>query len=148
MTSAAISGVVTIHLRFVLAVAVITATCIGQVATNPKIQPRATTGTRLVTLGTAGGPLPTQNRTQSSNLLTVNGTHYVIDAGDNVTRRIVQAGADFRQIGKIFITHCHSDHTMGLATLLVSEWEFQRQEPIDIYGPPGVEALVKGAIQA
>src|SRR5262249_28481878 len=59
----------------------------------------------------------------------------------------VQAGADFRQIGKVFITHCHSDHTMGLATLLVSQWEFQRQEPVDIYGPPGVEALVKGATQ-
>jgi ribonuclease BN (tRNA processing enzyme) len=139
------SGAVAIH-RFALAVALMTATCIGQVATNPKIQPRAS-GTRLVTLGTAGGPLPTKDRAQSSNLLTVNGTHYVIDAGDNVTRRIVQAGADFRHIGKVFITHAHSDHTMGLATLLVSEWEFRRREPIDVYGPPGVEALVNGAIQ-
>jgi ribonuclease BN (tRNA processing enzyme) len=104
-------------------------------------------GTRLVTLGTAGGPLPIKDRTQAANLLSVNGTHYVIDAGDNVTRRLVQAGADFRQIGKIFITHCHSDHTLGLATLLASQWEFQRQAPVDIYGPPGVEALVSGATQ-
>lgn len=102
-------------------------------------------GTKLITLGTAGGPLPRKDRTQSSNLLVVNGTLYLIDAGDNVTRRIVQAGHDFRKVGKIFITHPHSDHTAGLATLMVSEWEYQRAEPVDIYGG-GVEALVKGAI--
>ena len=43
------------------------------------------------------------------------------------------------------ITHAHSDHTAGLATLLVSEWEYQRRDPIEIYGS-GVEALVNGAI--
>ena len=80
------------------------------------------TGTLIITLGTRGGPLPTKDRAQSSNLLVVNGTLYLIDAGDGVTRRIVQAGYNFRQVGKVFITHPHSDHTAGLATLLVSEW--------------------------
>ncbi|HEU5272130.1 MAG TPA: MBL fold metallo-hydrolase [Xanthobacteraceae bacterium] len=102
-------------------------------------------GARLITLGTRGGPLPTKDRAQSSNLLVVNGTLYLIDAGDGVTRRIVQSGHDFRKVGKIFITHPHSDHTAGLATLLVSQWEYQRAEPTDIYGG-GVEALVKGAL--
>jgi ribonuclease BN (tRNA processing enzyme) len=105
----------------------------------------APVSTRLITLGTRGGPLPTADRAQSSNLLVVNGTLYLIDAGDGATRRIVQAGFDFRQVGRIFITHAHSDHTAGLATLLVSEWEYQRREPIDIYGG-GVERLVNGAI--
>ena len=114
-------------------------TAVGQAAqTSP-------TGTRVITLGTRGGPLPTKDRAQSSNLLVVNGTLYVIDAGDGLTRRIVQAGYDFRQVGKVFITHNHSDHTAGLATLMVSQWEFQRREPLDIYGG-GVEALVNGAI--
>src|SRR6266851_8719992 len=103
------------------------------------------TGTLIITLGTRGGPLPTKDRAQSSNLLVVNGTLYLIDAGDGVTRRIVQAGHDFRKVGKIFITHPHSDHTAGLAALLVSAWEYQRREPTDVYGA-GVEALVKGAI--
>jgi ribonuclease BN (tRNA processing enzyme) len=102
-------------------------------------------GTKLITLGTRGGPLPTKDRAQSSNLLVVNGTLYLIDAGDGVTRRIVQSGNDFRKVGKIFITHLHSDHTAGLATLLVSQWEFQRAEPTDIYGG-GIEGLVKGAL--
>src|SRR5205807_1027053 len=102
-------------------------------------------GAKLITLGTRGGPLPTKDRAQSSNLLVVNGSLYLIDAGDGVTQRIVQSGNDFRKVGKIFITHPHSDHTAGLATLLVSEWEYARAEPIDVYGG-GVEALMKGAI--
>lgn len=106
---------------------VIFAVCIGlAAAANPvfsqttgevKMQaPTATT--RLVTLGTAAGPLPRKDRPQSANLLIVNGVLYLVDAGENVTRRIVQADYDFRKVGKIFITHGHSDHTMGLATLL------------------------------
>src|SRR5262249_20237477 len=102
-------------------------------------------GTQLITLGTAGGPLPRADRAQSSNLLVVNGALYLIDAGGGVTSRVVQSGRDFRKIGKIFITHPHSDHTAGLATLMVSQWEYQRAEPTDIYGG-GVEALVEGAL--
>ena len=60
------------------------------------------TGAQLVTLGTAGGPLPRANRAQSSNLLVVNGALYLIDAGGSVTSRIVQSGHDFRKVGKIF----------------------------------------------
>src|SRR5262249_22698074 len=103
------------------------------------------TGAQLITLGTAGGPLPRADRTQSSNLLVVNGALYMIDAGCSMTSRVVQSGHDFGKIGKIFITHPHSDHTAGLATLMVSQWEYQRAEPTDIYGG-GVEALVKGVL--
>jgi hypothetical protein len=57
--------------------------------------------TKLITLGTQGGPLPSKARKQSSNLLVVNGALYLIDAGDNVTRRMVQSGHDFRKVSKI-----------------------------------------------
>ena len=57
-------------------------------------------GTVLITLGTRGGPLPTPGRTQSSNLLVVNGTPYLIDAGDGATRRIVRAGYEDCDPGK------------------------------------------------
>lgn len=107
--------------------------------------PQSSVG-EVITLGTAGGPLPRADRTQSSNLLVINGSSYLVDAGDNVTRRIVQAHVDFRTVGKVFITHPHSDHVLGLPTLLVSEWEFQRRDPIEIVGPPGVEATVRGLV--
>ncbi|CAJ0698005.1 MBL fold metallo-hydrolase [Ralstonia holmesii] len=105
------------------------------------------TGTHLITLGTRGGPIPAKDRAQSSNLLIVNGTYYLVDAGDGVLRRVTQAGANFRQIGKVFITHGHDDHTAGLGALMSVAWDFQRHDPIDVYGPPGTTALVKGAIQ-
>lgn len=108
-------------------------------------QKASPTGTVVITLGTAGGPLPRAQRAQACNLLVVNGTPYLIDAGDGAVRRIVRAGYDFRQVGKIFITHAHSDHTNGLATLLNAQWEYAKREPTEVYGG-GVEALVKGAI--
>jgi ribonuclease BN (tRNA processing enzyme) len=108
-------------------------------------QTSSAAGTRVITLGTAGGPLPRKDRAQPSNLLSVGGTLYLIDAGDGVTRRIVQTGYDFQQIDKIFITHCHSDHVAGLPGLLVARWEFQPRDAVDVYGS-GVEELVRGAI--
>ena len=102
---------------------------------------------RLITLGTAAGPSLRPDRAQSSNLLTVNGTHYVVDAGDGVARRIAQAGVDVREIGTIFITHHHDDHTAGLGTLMSLAWDRQRTKPIHVYGPPRTEELVKAAVQ-
>jgi ribonuclease BN (tRNA processing enzyme) len=101
----------------------------------------------LITLGTAAGPSLRQDRAQSSNLLTVNGAHYVVDAGDGVARRLAEAGIDVREIGTIFVTHHHDDHTAGLGTLMSLAWDRQRTKPIHVYGPPRTEELVKAAVQ-
>jgi ribonuclease BN (tRNA processing enzyme) len=109
--------------------------------------PQAKTGSRLITLGTAAGPPPRAHQAQPSNLLTVNGAHYVIDAGDGAARRIAKAGIVVREIGTIFITHHHDDHTAGLGTLMSVAWDNQRTSPINVYGPPPTEALVQAAVQ-
>jgi ribonuclease BN (tRNA processing enzyme) len=101
----------------------------------------------LVTLGTAAGPSLRPDRAQSSNLLTVNGVHYVVDAGDGVARRLAEAGIDVRELGPIFITHHHDDHTAGLGTLMSLAWDRQRTKPIEVYGPPRTEDLVRAAVQ-
>ena len=111
------------------------------------ISPPSKSGTRLFTLGTVAGPIPRANRAQSSNLLIVNGTHYVVDAGDGVTRRIAQAGFNVRDVGTIFITHHHDDHTAGLGTLMSVAWGSQRTRPINVYGPPRTTELVQAAVQ-
>jgi ribonuclease BN (tRNA processing enzyme) len=105
------------------------------------------TGTRLITLGTSGGPNPRAQRAQSSNLLIVNGALYVIDAGDGVSRRLAKAGIDIREVGTIFITHHHDDHTAGLGTLMSHAWDQSRTKPINVYGPPRTAELVKAAVQ-
>ena len=104
-------------------------------------------GTRLITLGTSAGPPPRAHRAQSSNLLTVNGTHYIVDAGDGVARRLAKAGINVREIGTIFITHHHDDHTAGLGTLLSVAWDQNRTKPIHVYGPPRTAELVTAAVQ-
>ena len=103
--------------------------------------------TRLITLGTSAGPPPRAHRAQSSNLLIVNGTHYVVDAGDGVARRLAKAGVNVREIGTVFITHHHDDHTAGLGTLLSVAWDQNRTKPIHVYGPPRTVELVTAAVQ-
>ena len=80
-------------------------------------------------------------------LLIVNGTFYLIDAGDGAARRLAQAGIKFTEIGVIFITHVHSDHISGLGTLMAVEWHHGRKDPINVYGPYGVEKIVAATIQ-
>ena len=104
-------------------------------------------GTHLITVGTLAGPPPRDHRAQSSNLLTVNGTHYVVDAGDGVARRLAKAGINLREIGTVFITHHHDDHTAGLGTLLSVSWDQNRTKPIHVYGPPRTQDLIRAAVQ-
>jgi ribonuclease BN (tRNA processing enzyme) len=104
-------------------------------------------GTRLITLGTTAGPPPRAHRAQSSNLLIVNGTLYVIDAGDGAARRIAKAGFNVRDVGVIFITHHHDDHTAGVGTLMSLAWDNQRTKPINVYGPPQTADLIRAAVQ-
>ncbi|TMH40552.1 MAG: MBL fold metallo-hydrolase, partial [Betaproteobacteria bacterium] len=82
------------------------ATFLAPLADPALSQPKpAANATVIVTLGTRGGPLPTRGRSQSANLLVVNKALYLVDAGDGVTRRLGKAGYDFRQVGRVFITH-------------------------------------------
>ena len=123
----------------------------NNMSTRESTQPRNVTelneGTRLITLGTSAGPPPRAHRAQSSNLLTVNGTHYIVDAGDGVARRLAKAGINVREIGTVFITHHHDDHTAGLGTLLSVAWDQNRTRAIRVYGPPRTEELVTAAVQ-
>ena len=127
------------------AVFLIGATVHESVAETNTAQPKAET--RLITLGTVAGPPPRPHRAQFSNLLIVNDTLYVIDAGDGVARRIAKAGFNVRDVGVVFITHHHDDHTAGLGTLMSAAWDNQRTKPINVYGPPRTEELVKAAVQ-
>lgn len=104
--------------------------------------------TRLITLGTRAGPIPALWRAQSSNLLIVRDTNYVIDTGPGVMRRLLRAKVDFRKIDTIFITHGHNDHTAGLGELLTVIYSYARTKPVNIYGPPGTSSFVTAQLRA
>src|SRR5258707_10849251 len=71
-------------------------------------------GTRIILLGTKGGPsLATRTgRSNASTLLLINDTAYVVDCGYGVSRQLISAGVTLDRLRYIFITHYHSDHDL------------------------------------
>jgi ribonuclease BN (tRNA processing enzyme) len=103
---------------------------------------------RLILLGTKGGPTPNRFRAPASNLLLVDGEPFVIDAPDGVASRVVQAGVDLARLKTIFITHNHSDHNAGLGALLMLAWGSGLQTPVDIWGPAPLRRQVAAQLAA
>ncbi len=97
-----------------------------------------------VTLGTRGGPIASASRAQPANLLKVGDRHYLVDAGDGVTRQLARVGLPTASIDAVFISHLHFDHTAGLAGLLGLRWQTNASRPLTIYGPPGTREMVEG----
>ena len=101
---------------------------------------------RLVILGTAGGPVARVNRSQPANVIVAGGKTYLVDAGEGVVRQLAAAGLKGGEVDAIFLTHLHLDHTAGLAPLVGFSWVAARKQPIEVIGPVGTRALVDGAI--
>ncbi len=107
--------------------------------------------TRLILLGTYGGPKATKFRSEPASLLVVDGKTYLIDAGPGVDRQIAWSGFRHADIGAIFITHHHIDHDAGLVPLISLIW-FEKAwhniatPPVQIYGPPATEFLTHTAL--
>ena len=111
------------------------------VATLPVI------ATKVITLGTQGGPVPSTRRAQPANAVVVRGRIYLVDAGNGVVRQLVLAHLDYRRIDQIFITHNHDDHNADWGTLMGLQWTTGRTAPVDVYGPPGTESMLNGFLQ-
>src|SRR5262245_25419135 len=69
-------------------------------------------GTRVVLLGTKGGPRPFGLRRNYSTMLVINGTPYVVDCGYGTTQQLGAAGIPLNTVRYLFITHHHSDHNL------------------------------------
>jgi ribonuclease BN (tRNA processing enzyme) len=103
---------------------------------------------RLILLGTKGGPTPSRFRAPASNLLIVDGEPYVVDCPDGVAGRLVQAGVDLSKLANIFITHHHSDHVAGLGALLVLAWGSDLRTPVTVHGPPPMQRTLAAQLEA
>ena len=78
--------------------------------------------TRLILLGTAGGPRPRKAPSGPAQVILVNDVPYVVDCGDGVARQLVSAGIALPALRHIFITHHHSDHNADYGNLLLLSW--------------------------
>ena len=98
---------------------------------------------RLILLGTGGGPTPKQNRSAPAQVLVVNGVSYVIDCGNGVARQMVLAGVPLASIRDVFITHQHSDHNADYGNLLWLSWAATLASRVNAYGPPPLEKMTR-----
>ncbi len=110
---------------------------------NAPVAPPA--GTQLVLLGTQGGPNVNLRRGQNSSAVVVDGRPYLIDCGYGTIRSAVASGVPFQQIGSVFLTHLHDDHTTDLVALLTQQWTGSKTTPTTVYGPYGTAALIEAA---
>ncbi|HEX3063566.1 MAG TPA: MBL fold metallo-hydrolase, partial [Usitatibacter sp.] len=98
---------------------------------------------RLILLGTAGGPTPKPNRSAPAQVIVVNGTSYVIDCGNGVARQMVLAKLKLSSMRSVFITHHHSDHNADYGNLLLLAWATDLTKRIDTYGPPPLAQMTR-----
>jgi ribonuclease Z len=109
--------------------------------------------TQVVLLGT-GNPGPTPERSGPATAVVVNGQPYLIDFGAGVVRRA--AAAQQKGIAALnpiniryaFLTHLHSDHTVGYPDLIFTPWVIGRKVPLEVYGPPGLKAMTDHVLAA
>jgi ribonuclease BN (tRNA processing enzyme) len=100
--------------------------------------------TRLVLLGTGGGPRVTaKGRAKPATLIVANGIPYVIDCGDGVALQLVRAGIALDALRYVFITHHHSDHNLDYGNLIYDAWAAGLRTPVDAYGPPPLAAITE-----
>ncbi len=93
------------------------------------------TATRLVLLGTAGGPLPSPVRSGISQAVVVGERVYLIDCGSGVTRQLRRARL-LKHLHQVLLTHLHSDHDCDYFNLFLLGWPvLQWNPPVEVYGP-------------
>ena len=109
--------------------------------------------TQIVLLGT-GTPSPDPERSGAATAVVVNGTPYLIDFGPGVVRRIAAAsqqgvkGLTVVNVRVAFLTHLHSDHTVGYADLILTPWTVGRRQPLEVYGPKGLKHMTDHILEA
>ncbi|MEP6569309.1 MAG: MBL fold metallo-hydrolase [Acidobacteriota bacterium] len=103
--------------------------------------------TQVILLGT-GTPFPDPNASGPATAIVVGKRVFLFDAGAGVMRRVNAAALPISGPEAIFITHLHSDHTLGYADLILTSWIMQRVSPLPVYGPHGLRAMTAHLLAA
>ncbi len=110
--------------------------------------------TQIVLLGT-GNPPADPDRSGPATAVVVNGTPYLVDIGAGVIRRAKAAAVDRGipalepvNLRVVFVTHLHSDHTVGYPDLILTPWVLGRRVPLEVHGPAGIKAMTEHLFEA
>ncbi|MGQ9551988.1 MAG: ribonuclease Z [Candidatus Bathycorpusculaceae bacterium] len=97
---------------------------------------------RVMFLGTAGS-VPTPKRSLPAVLIQRKNEQLMFDCGEGVQRQMIKAKLGFHKKMKIFISHMHGDHILGLPGLLQTMALLDREKRLDVYGPPGIRRFLE-----
>lgn len=100
---------------------------------------------RVVLLGT-GCPPPNPARRGPATLVELGGDRLLVDVGSGVAAQLLQAGVRAFDLGRILLTHLHSDHVVDLGHLLISRWILGQNRPLEVWGPAGTKRHVERAL--
>lgn len=104
-------------------------------------------------LGT-GTPNPDPERSGPAVAIVAGDHPYLVDCGPGVVRRAAAAALagmsalEMAKLTRLFVTHLHSDHTAGYADLILTPWVLERDEPLQVYGPPGIRSMTDHILAA
>jgi ribonuclease Z len=102
---------------------------------------------KIVLLGT-GTPNPESNRFGSAILIEAGGEKLLFDCGRGAVIRLSEAGVNVNEIDRVFLTHLHSDHIVGLPDLWLTGWLLGRRTALQVWGPTGTSGLTKHLAEA
>ena len=119
------------------------ATVIAAAAVHPRAIVAQGAATKLILLGTGGGPRPRRASSGSAQVIVSRNVAYVIDCGDGVARQLVFAGVPLTTLRHIFITHQHSDHTADYGNLIWLAWAAGLSTRVDSWGPPPLDRMTR-----
>lgn len=117
-------------------------------ATDSANPPQTGSNEFVVTLLGTGSPVPSDKRFGMSTLVRAGDQTLLFDAGRGTFIRLWQLGLSRGNIDAIFLTHLHSDHTVGLPDLLMTGWVMDTfntkagAQPLTVYGPGSIEGRI------
>jgi len=138
------------------ATAILCLLCVCPFAPLTNISPGAAKGppaqsitlhTQVVLLGT-GTPYPDPLASGPATAVVVGGRVFIFDAGPGVMRQMNAAKLSIKEPEALFITHLHSDHTLGYPDLILTSWVMGRTTPFPVYGPHGLRRMTDHLLAA
>ena len=112
--------------------------------------------TKVILLGT-GNPNPDPKHSGCSLLILIEDKPYIVDFGAGLVRQAAAltpeyggaiSALEIQNLCVAFLTHMHSDHTIGYPDLILTPWVMGRNKPLEVYGPDGIAEMTEHILKA